>query len=413
VQCATKEICTPSSLDELATLVRRANKVRVVGSGHSFSPLVATSDTLVSLDRLSGLVSHDAELLQATVQGGTRLFALGPMLLRIGQALPNMGDIDQQSISGALVTATHGSGRKLGALASQVRAMKIMKADGTIVTISEKDNAEWLQAAPVSLGWLGIVVEVTLQNQAAYRLREKTFVLSLDAFFEQVDALSHKHRHVDAHVFALGKRVLVKVMDETEDAPNAYAPSDFVENTVFGAMCSLTSRVPRASRAVQRGVALAAAMLPSERIGPSFGIFATPRKVKFNEMEYHVPVGDGVACLREVCKQLAKHETPVFFPLEYRYVAGDNLWLSPFGGATRASIAVHQHAAQDPEAIFARTEPILREFGGLPHWGKMHKKADYARLYPEWQAFHKVRAALDPEGKFENEHLRSLREAAS
>jgi FAD-linked oxidoreductase len=409
VTCTPAQRLTPTSIEALAEIVREAKAIRVVGSGHSFSEVVTTDATLLSLDAIAGLIAHDNAAHTANVLAGTRLYALGPMLAKVGQALPNMGDIDRQSIAGAVVTGTHGSGIGLGALAREVSAVKLMTADGSLLTISEKENAHMLQAARISLGWLGILCEVTLKNKPSFQIEEQTYVLSLDEFIQQAESLAKKHRHLDAHVFPVGKKVMVKTGDETSKPSTDYAPSDFMENTVLEAACNLTRKAPFLTKPIQQR--LKTLVGSSARVGPSFGIYATPRSVRFNEMEYHVPAEDGPACLREVCEAIRQCGVHVFFPMEYRYVGGDEQWLSPFEGGPKASIAVHQYYKDDPWQLFRHVEPILQKYQGRPHWAKMHSMSPemLAARYPKWNAFHQLREELDPTGKFENKYLRSLR----
>jgi FAD-linked oxidoreductase len=408
VACTPESIQTPEDEFALINLVRATESVRVVGAGHSFTPLVATEGTLLSLDRIEGMVSHDAVANEATVNAGTRLYSLGPTLSAIGQALPNMGDIDRQSIAGAVSTGTHGSGITLGAIAASVAQLRMVLADGSVLTCSRTQEPEIFRAACVSLGSLGVLSQVTLKNVPAFRVKELTRLMSLSDFVRDLESLQAAHRHLDAWVFPFGGQVIVKLGDITTEAETKYAPDDFSENTMLRVAAELSRMLPSQVPFFQK--CLGMFVSESTRIGPSFGIYATERKVKFNEMEYHVPAAGGPACLEEVCRALCASDARPFFPVEYRYVAGDDLMLSPFTGGARASIAVHQYAKQDPGPTFRAAEPIYAAHGGRPHWAKNHslKASDFAKLYPEWEAFHAIRHRLDPQGKFMNAHLRTL-----
>jgi FAD-linked oxidoreductase len=408
VKGAPREIATPEDENALQELVRRSKNVRAVGSGHSFSELVPTEDTIVSLDALTGIISHNEEACEATVHAGTRLLALGPLLGALGPALPNMGDIDHQSIAGAVSTGTHGSGITLGAIAKQVVGLRIVLANGSSVECSASKDADLFRAAVISLGAFGVISQITLKNAPSFRVKEVTKLMTVRDFAASVESLQASHRHLDAWVFPFGEKVIVKLGDITTEPETKYKADDFSENTMLKVASELSWRFPSRVPFFQK--CLGMFVSETTRIGPSYGIYATERKVKFNEMEYHVPAERGPACLEEVCSALRASSARPFFPVEYRYVAGDDLMLSPFNGGARASIAVHQYEKQEPWPLFNVAEPVYKKHGGRPHWAKMHtlKARDFEALYPDWQAFQKLRRELDPSGKFMNAHLRQI-----
>jgi FAD-linked oxidoreductase len=407
----TREIARPADEDALRAVVKRATQVRAVGAGHSFTELVPSEDVIVSLDSLTGLVQHDALTGEATVHAGTRLYALGPTLRDIGQALPNMGDIDKQSIAGAVSTGTHGSGITLGAIAKQVTGLRLVVADGSTLQCSRERDADVFRAACVSLGALGVLSQITLKNVPSFRVKEQTKLMTVSEFVSTVESLQAAHRHLDAWVFPFGGKVIAKLGDVTTEPENNYAPDDFSENTLLKFVCELSARFPFCVPFLQKCLGLFVS--ETTRIGPSYRIYATERRVKFNEMEYHMPAERGPACLEELCAAVCASRERPFVPIEYRYVAGDDLMLSPFTGGARASIAVHQYEKQDPIPLCRAAEPVYKKHGGRPHWAKMHtlKAAEFEALYPEWQAFHKIRRELDPSGKFMNAYLRQIFEA--
>lgn len=398
----------PTSEAELSALVREAQQVRTVGAGHSFTALVPSEDLLLSLDHLSGLIHHDADNHTATVWAGTRLHRLGPMLQDIGQALPNMGDIDRQSVAGAISTGTHGSGKMLKALAGGVVSMRLVLANGETLECSASQSPEVFNAARVSLGTLGVISQITLQNIPSYRLQETIRVVDLQEALPQLASLAEQNRHLDCHVFPFGQKAMLKTLNPTPSSPTKDQFNNFVENTLLGWACDLTRVAPALNTPIQRLVSVLVGS--SSRVEQSYKVFANPREVRFNEMEYHVPADKGPECLAEVSEAIRKSGIQVFFPLEYRYVAADSIWLSPFQGGPRASIAVHQYFKQDPWPLFRVVEPIFQRYGGRPHWGKMHSlKAEQLReLYPHWEDFARVRRELDPSGKFLNAYLRQL-----
>jgi FAD-linked oxidoreductase len=406
--CRPARLARPADENELAEVVRAATELRAVGAGHSFSPLVPSAGTLLSLDRLAGLLAHDRAGCRATVAAGTRIAELGPLLEAIGQALPNQGDIDRQSIAGAVSTGTHGTGITLGSLSAQVRSLRLVTAGGDTLDCSPEQESEIFAAARLSLGALGVLTRIELQNRPSYRLEEKVGVAPLEKVLAEMAAVKERHRHAETWVFPYGKTAILKTLDETTAEAHGSGPSEFTDNVVLKAACELVRLLPASKTFWQKAVGFFVG--DTKRVGDSWRIFPSPREVRFHEMEYHLPADQGPECLAEVVAAVRKADLPVFFPIEFRYVAGDDIWLSPFQGGARASIAMHQYWKQDPRPLFRLAEPILLRRGGRPHWGKMFD-SELARpreLYPDWEKFQAVRRRLDPGGKFLNPFLRKL-----
>lgn len=401
----------PEDEDALRRVVRDAKSLRAVGAGHSFAPLVPTSGVLLSLDRLSGIVAHDAATNSATVWAGTLLFELGPLLHALGQGMPNLGDIDRQSVAGVLATATHGTGITLPCIAGGATALRLVTAAGEVLTCSRTQNADLFRAAAVSLGMLGVVTQATLQNRPAYRLREEVRVEALDDVLPTVFDRARAHEHFELFAFPFGRRVITKTLDSTAEPPSA---ADHGADSDDGALrlgCELMRRVPPLGRALQKFVGKV--IRPSSRVNWSHRIFASQRGVRFNEMEYQLPAAAGPECLDEICHAIARSRIRVFFPVEFRFVAADDYWLSPFNGepgSVFCSISVHQYHRQDYRPLFALVEPILQRCGGRPHWGKLHTLSPAAlrAAYPHLDPFLAERARLDPHGKFLTPYLRGL-----
>jgi FAD-linked oxidoreductase len=407
----------PRSVDALKAALRdataRGGTVRVVGSGHSFPPLCATDETMVSLEDLHGIESVDAGAREAVVWAGTNLRELGRLLASHGLAMENLGDINKQSLGGALGTGTHGTGMGLGILSTQAAAMTLVTAGGDEVTASESAAPELLQAARVSLGALGVVTRVRLRLLPAYRLKLTRRNLGLEECLAGLDAARAKHRHYEFFWFPHSDRVMTKAMDLTDEPPHGLGVGRWfnemlVENALFGAVSQACRMRPRWCAPVSR----LSAKLASEGVlaGQSHALFATPRLVRFQEMEYAVPVEKGPDCLRELSEYITREQLPVHFPVEYRFVRGDDVYLSPAHGGDRAFIAVHQYRGMPLEPYFSGAEAIFRNHGGRPHWGKLHTQAaaTLKQLYPRWDDFQRVREQLDPQGRFLNPYLRRL-----
>jgi FAD-linked oxidoreductase len=414
-ECRPTVFSTPRTVDEVAAAVRDARKagrkLRVVGSGHSFTELVPTSGTLMSLDNLSGVISDGPEA--TSVWAGTKLHALGRLLDERGLAMENLGDIDVQSLAGAVSTGTHGTGIGLGVIATQVTSLTLVDGHGEIVECSETKDVETFKAAQVSLGALGVLVNISLRTRPAYRLRYVRRKQSFDACTAEIAAHRDGHRHFELYWFPHTETVQLKLMDVTE-APEqgqgvGRAFNDVVmENGAFGALSRLVRLAPGLCQSVS---SLSAAFVSEgESVGKSYEIFASRRWVRFYEMEYGVPAERGIEALREIKEWITRKKTAVHFPLEFRFVKGDDIPLSPAHGRDTAFVAVHMYKGMPFQEYFDGAEAIFRNHGGRPHWGKRHSQgaATLRTLYPRWDAFQAVRRHLDPDGVFMNPHLERL-----
>ena len=403
----------PQSLDELAQVVRDApGKVRPVGSGHSFSGLVPTDGTLVSLSYFSGLLWHDPATLQAEFAAGTPMSAMGAALKAVGQALPNMADIDYQTLAGALATSTHGTGVGFGSYSSQVTGLQLVTATGEVLDCDSQRHPQVFDAARVSLGALGVATKVRLQNRGAFRLRERQWIARTEELLEDVHKHTRENQHWEMLVITHSDYALAVALNETSDPatpaqdPAKEGGNEFV--TLIEKLDKYGSDFPAARRALLNGLRHLASF--DERVGDSHEIFANVRNVRFNEMEYAVPAEHGPACLREILALIRERDLRTWFPIEYRYVKADDIPLSMFEGRDSCSISVHQHYSMDHHNFFAAVEPIFWKYAGRPHWGKLHtlNARTLQPLYPRWKAFSEVRQALDPQGKFLNAHLASI-----
>lgn len=417
VTARPRERHAPASLEALATLVREASAggrtLRVVGSGHSFTPLVATEDVLVSLDALAGVEDVDVPAREARVWGGTKLHALGPALAAHGLAMENLGDINVQSLAGAVSTGTHGTGSGFGCLSTQVAALTLVTAEGEVVECSPTREPELFRAACVSLGSLGVLARLSLRLLPAYRLRLTRRTLPLEECLAGLPALDRQHRNFEFYWFPYSEVALTKASDLTDEEPThrgvgAFLNDVLLENGAFWLVCQAgrmaKGLIPRLCRLSARAASEGTAVDASDRI------YATPRLVRFVELEYAVPAARGADCLRELDAFIRRERVAVNFPLEFRFVKGDDLPLSPFYRRDSAVLSVHMLRGMPYEAYFRGVEAIFRNHGGRPHWGKMHTlTAEQLRgLYPGWDAFHALRRRLDPKGTFLNPYLRTL-----
>ncbi len=417
VECRPSSYIEPASLQELQAVVRDAaatgKKVRVVGSGHSFTEIVATDDVLISLDGLQGLVDAKPDAGEATAWAGTKLHLLNPMLDERGLAMENLGDINVQSIAGAVSTGTHGTGMKFGNIASQVIGLTLVTASGDLLEVSETQNRELFKAAQVSLGTLGVIAKVRLRLVPSYRLdywrKKSTFEETLAKAEEWRDT----HRQFEFYCFPHAPEVQLKFLDQTDAPVNVNARKKwfadvFMENLMFGAMSMVCRTFPSTCIPIARFCASTVGY--SHEINVGHKSLSTVRMVKFNEMEFAMPAERGLECVKELKEWIDRERVTVHFPIEFRYVKGDDIYISPHTGRDSAAISVHQFKGMDYKKYFDGCEAIFRNYGGRPHWGKLHslKAKDFRALYPKWDDFQRARQQLDPKSTFLTPYLKSL-----
>jgi L-gulono-1,4-lactone dehydrogenase len=406
-----------SVVDVVEAAFRRGGRVRTVGAGHSFTGLAVTDGTLLDLAGLRGVRDVDPATGVATIAAGTTLGDASRELAAHGRAFENLGDIDVQSVAGATATATHGTGARFGNLASTVVGLRLVAGDGRIVAIDEERDPDLLRAARVHLGALGVVTEVRVRTVPAFTLEADERIEPVDEVLADLDAFVDGHDHAEFFWFPAsqdpgrhGGLALVKRQRRSDAAPRprgrvgAFVSDEVVSNALFGAVVRLTDHVPSAARVIP-GVL---ARLPaSTEVDRSHRVFASPRRVRFLEMEQSVPREALPEAFARVRRLFAERGRPEPFPVECRWVAGDDADLSPANGGPRAYLAVHLSPRRHDPGFLAAIEEALVPLGARPHWGKLHQRtaADLAGAYPRWRSFQQVRGELDPRGTFANDHL--------
>ena len=393
--CIARYKAAPESEDQLAEMVTEAAgrglNVRVAGSGHSFTPVVGTGGLLLSLAGLSGVLGVDGN--QVRVAAGTRIGDIGRALKQHGLSLANQGDIDTQAVAGAFTTGTHGTGARLGCLASQVAALRLVQPDGSILVVDGTDR-DLLLAARVSLGTLGVISEMTLDTLPAYRLHEHLWRDDFETCMARHDELAANHRHFGFFWCPVAESRHLYCLDDTSEAPwsTTTKSADICEMKVM----DMTERPEMKSR--------------YEKIAYSSDIYPIEYVPNFHELEYAVPVQHGKDAVRAVRTLMLTRHTNCIFPIEYRFTAGDGAWLSPFYERDSISLSVSGQPGIDYWDFLKDVDQILRAFGSRPHWGKLHflDTDDVTALYPRAGDFRALRRRLDPNGVFLNDHVRML-----
>ena len=405
----------PTSVDEVVEVVRFAAAngltVKPVGAGHSFTAIAATTGIQLDLDAVDGLLAVDGNLV--TVGAGTNLHQLPDLLAPYGLALANMGDIDRQTVGGATSTGTHGTGAAFGGLATQIRALTLVTADGGILRVSATENADLFDAARLGLGALGVLVDVTIECVPAFLLaaveKPEPIAAVLENWAATTAATDHFEFYVWPHTDTVLSKYNTRLPIDAERHPvgrlAGWWEDDFMSNRVLAAKLELGRVLPRLTPSVNR----LATRLVGDRsyTDVSHEVFVAPRRTRFVEMEYAVPFDAVPEIVREIHALIERRRWKISFPIEVRAAAADDLWLSTASGRASGYIALHRYYREDPTEYFRTIEAIMTTYGGRPHWGKMHDRdAESLRTaYPRFDDFLAVRDRLDPQRVFGNAYL--------
>jgi L-gulono-1,4-lactone dehydrogenase len=408
-RCVPERVERPSSEAELARAVAGARRVKVAGAGHSFTDIACTDGVMVDLGRMNRVL--EVEGADVTVEAGITIRELGPALAARGLALENQGDVDPQTLAGAISTATHGTGGRFANLSSRVVGLRLVTADGEARELREGDD---LLAGRVSLGALGAISAVTVRCVPAFTIHRVDEPRPLDDVLARFDEHVDRNDHFELFVFPYTRTALTLTSERTDREPRPAGPvqafvRDFLlENAALELACRAGRRLPGAIPAINRHVT--ALMSAAEHLDASHRVYANRRSVRFTEMEYAIPRERVRDALERVLGLVERRRLRIGFPIEVRVAAPDDALLSTAQGRSTGYIAVHQYRGMEFESYFRAVEAIMDEYGGRPHWGKRHYQsaATLRPRYPGWDRFATVRDRLDPERKFENEYLRRV-----
>jgi len=414
---ARNQHCSPHAIERPATeaalvaavgrAVAAGRRVKAVGAGHSFTSIALTDGHLVDLSSYGRVLAVDEERGQVTVEAGITLRALNRVLARHGLALENLGDIAYQSVAGAAATATHGTGLRFRNLSSSIVALRVVAGDGTIVSCSATERPELWSPARVGVGALGLVSTLTLRCVPAFNLHAIEEARPVDGVLERLDDLVEGNDHFEFFWIPGTRWALTKRNRRTNEGARPRARWDafrnemLADNLAFGAMLRIGRRRPEWIPSMARRIPSAG---PQDYVERSDRVFASPRHVRFLEMEYAVPREAFPEALARVRDLVARIGVPIGFPVECRFVAGDDIPLSTASGRETAYIAVHTGIGAPHQEYFAGVEAIMNDHDGRPHWGKLHFQtaAGLAARYPGWDEFQEARTVLDPAGTFAN-----------
>lgn len=383
------KVVAPATVDELrhtvVSAVRHGLSVRVAGSGHSFSPLCQSDGIVIDLAKLRGIAEIDPASGDATVWAGSKIHELGEPLLTAGRAFANQGDIDRQAIAGAVATGTHGTGRKFGSFSNAVREVELLTSSGDVVAIGPTSTDNERRAAALSLGLLGVVTKLRLATVPAYKLHERSRAMTFDACVETYPEVERTHRNAEFWWIPPVNTAVIKSLQETDEEPRSEPQLEHPPGTL-------------------------ARYLRPDRIDWSCRVYPSTRSFKFVECEHTLPIANGPDAVRAVRNLILSKYPEILWVVEYRTIAGEHHLLSPTQGADSVTISVHHAAGADWLPFMRDADALMAEHGGRPHWGKLHwlDRQRAKSLYPQMDAFRRVRAGFDPSGAFLNDHLREL-----
>ncbi|WP_204805975.1 D-arabinono-1,4-lactone oxidase [Mycobacterium riyadhense] len=412
--CAPLAIARPASEAELIDVVARAaqrgERVRAVGTGHSFTDCACTDGVMIDISGLQRVIEVDRSSGLVTIEGGAKLHSLGPQLAAHGLGLENQGDIDAQSITGATATATHGTGARFTNLSAQIVALRLVTANGDVLSLSQGDD---YLAARVSLGALGVISQVTVQTVPLYTLHRRDERRPLTETLERLDEYVDGNDHFEFYVFPYGETAWTRSTRRSDDNPTPTPRwrrrlNDGLENGVVSLICRAGRRCPRAAPEVNR--LMTSLMPPSTVRDHAYKVYASMRQVRFTEMEYAIPREHARSATERVIDVVRRRQLPILLPLEVRFSAPDDAFLSTAQGRDTCYIAVHQYTGMEFETYFRAIEEIMDEYAGRPHWGKRHYQtaATLRERYPNWDRFAAVRDRLDPNRVFLNDYTRRV-----
>jgi L-gulonolactone oxidase len=416
--CAPQEIVRPGAEQQLVEIIARAaergQQVRAVGSGHSFTDCACTDGVMIDMTGMQRVLDVDRASALVTVEGGVKLHALGPQLAEHGLGLENQGDIDRQSITGAISTATHGTGARFRNISARIVGLRLVTSDGRVRELApDRDQDEYL-ASRVSVGALGVISSVTVQCVPLYTLHRHDQPIALGETLDRLDELVDSNDHFEFFVFPYTSTALTRRTRRSTEDPVPPArwqrqlQDELVENGLLSLLCRAGRRHPRLAPRLNRFIT--AALSESQIEDRAYKIYATRRGVHFTEMEYAIPRARAREAIERVLALVERRRLPILFPLEVRFAAPDEAFLSTAQGRETCYIAVHQYSGMEYETYFRAVEAIMDDYDGRPHWGKRHYQtaASLQSRYPEWERFQSVRERFDPDGMFANDYTRRV-----
>lgn len=423
------EVETVEQIKAVLDLARRDGRtVKVVGSSHSPSDLVMTNDYIINMDKMNAMLHVDKSTNVVSVQAGIRLYQLHKELASVGLAMSNLGSISDQSIAGAISTATHGTGITFVGLSSMITDMDLVTASGELIACSPTQFSDIFYSACCSLGALGVITRVSLQCEPSFRLHERQEPALFSNILQGLDTVVNSAQHVRIWYYPHTDNAVIWRANRTYVPPKP--SSNWVQSTLIGyhieqALLYVSrfkpSMTPRITDFIYKNVV----GTPRESIDESYKSFNFDCLFPQYVNEWAVPIENAKNCLEALRTWIdgttkaiyppGKNNNPhayVHFPIEIRFSDKDDVWLSPSYGRKTCWIGIIMYRPYGKpipyKKYFKAYEDILRSFQGRPHWAKAHESstADFDRMYPHWKDYCAIRDKLDPNGMFANAYVK-------
>ncbi|KAF9945253.1 hypothetical protein BGZ70_003943 [Mortierella alpina] len=448
-RCVPEQYYTPSTEEEVIKIVHLARlsgkRVKAIGTGHSPSDLACTDGIMINTDKLDGLIHVDKEKRTVTVAAGMKLEKLHKLLELRDLALSNLGSISDQSVAGAMATATHGTGAEYASLCASVLDLTFITATGSTIYCSKTEKPDIFNAAACSLGALGIITRMTLQCEPAFRLENKQEPAKLDEVLRNLDSIIHSAEHVRLWWYPHTDNVVVwRANRTTKDISrplSSWRTSRWFSVHFYQGLLYICRFIPRLIPTLSRFMFWATQSRPIERVDDSVKVFNFDCLFPQYVNEWSIPWSRTAEALRALDQfiengsvkvesgvgldesggaknghalKVVKKETglKVHFPIEIRFVKKDDVWLSPAYGVDSCYIGIIMYRPYGKPVPYKRFwagfEQIMASFEGRPHWAKAHSVSfeGLKQSYPKLAAFSDIRQQLDPEGMFLNDYLR-------
>lgn len=413
-QCAPQQLIAASSDSDIVDAIKYASDrgltLRAAGTGHSFNSIATTDGVLLDMTGYSGIVSLDSAAPCVTVRGGTTLNAVNRFLDGKGLALGNMGTLEDQTIAGALSTGNHGSGLKHGAMCKQVIALTLATAKGELRHCTPEVDADLFRAAVTSLGALGVIVTVTLRCVPKFNLRVIEGSQLRDQILEDIEAFAGTADHASFSLKAWTDKASTLKLVRTDAPVSATAPRQRRANTLGEVRCSIAAFAGSYNRRALHWIMTSGSSTPVDYVDVSYKAFTFPQPVRQLALEYALPLATSAAAVHDAHEQVKRFGLRSPYSITVRFSAGDDILLSPAHGRATAYVNITVPCSLAYVELLRVFESVMREHKGRPHWGKAHTigQDSAASLYPGWQTFQDVRAALDPNGIFSSDYIKRV-----
>jgi L-gulonolactone oxidase len=403
----------PRDEEDISRLVRRAveegNRVKALGSALSWSDIIDIPETAMRFDRMADVLEVDRDNRRIRLQAGARLKNVNEVLAGHGLAFDNFGSIVLQTAAGYIGTGTHGTGGRTPILSTRIQKMRMVDGLGEIRELDAEHDPDLFSAARVNLGCLGVVTEVTFTCIDAFDLEERLELVDFDTALADLDSYVKGNDYCKLWWLPYTDKLQVYTFNRTAEPRGGFGLTGFMDRTGlsglgFTALIKLGRASPRLIPFLQNTVQ-SVHFHPRRRVDRSDRVIKVSSAIPIHqETEYAIPIGAAAEAIQETRRLVLEGSFRVNFPMEVRFVAADDIPMSPASGRNSCYIGAYVSSVQWAASYFAEFESLMRDYDGRPHWGKTFSRTaeDFRALYPAYEAFDRMRRRCDPHGLFHN-----------